>query len=197
MENRDRKFGSMNKDAATNRMHPQSTCSRFVATNPPPATLKTKPNWPICRFDPFLCPAEKSGRIVTGSITYEVVTTDEKGELDLSSRTNQIVSPVGNQRRREVTVYPSSLLEDLSGIEREPAPEANTLSESPLINSKHPEIRQLALSLLQQAELTQQSSVTERAIAFQRGIASRVKESPFDRVVSEGHVTLNVGKGIF
>ncbi len=144
---------------------------------------------------PVSVSGRKIGEFVTGSITYEVVTTDEKGELDLSSRTNQIVSPEGNERRREVTVYPSSLLEDLSGIDQEPAPEANTLSESPLINSKHPEIRQLALSLLQQAELTQQSSVTERAIAFQRGIASRVKETPFDRVVSEGHVTLRRGEG--
>jgi hypothetical protein len=151
--------------------------------------LNALPRRPIKVFGP------KIEAFDTGRKRYRVESIDASYNLELPSRTHQVVTTI-KPRKLEVIVYPASRLVDaIEGLEPEPPPSEDSLASSILIDANHPQIQLLAERSLEVEELTSADAIDRRAYALRKGIESRVETIDFDGEVSNGRTTLANGRG--
>jgi hypothetical protein len=131
----------------------------------------------------------------TGRKRYRVESTDFAYNLELPSRTHQVVKAI-KSRKLDVIVYPAPLLADaIEGLEPEPPPSADSLASSFLIDAAHPQIQLLAQRSLEAEDLSPSDAIDRRAYAIRKGIAARIETVDFDGEVSSGRITLANGHG--
>jgi hypothetical protein len=131
----------------------------------------------------------------TGRKRYRVESIEDGYNLELPSRTHQVVKSI-KARKLDVIVHPASLLADaIEGLEPEPPPAADSLASSFLIDAAHPQIQLLAQRLLEAEELTLSDAIDRRAYAIRKGIAARIETIDFDGEVSNGRTTMANGRG--